>query len=216
MLIELDKGERLTWPGGRHTPRVDGRGVYPRPVRGHLPLWIAAGGTPNSVVRAARLNQPLILAIIGGEPGRFAPLFDVYRQATAARPDHDRARMKTGISVHGFVAGTREEAIGTFYLPQAEVMNRIGRERGFPPMTRAHFDQMCGPTGAIFLGSPAEVTDKILAHHEIFGGLDRFLLQMAIGVIEHARLMQAIELFGTRVAPEVRRALATGAAGPAQ
>ena len=208
MLIELNRGERLSWPGGRHTPRVDGRGVYPRPVGGSLPLWIAGGGTPDSVLRAARLNHPLILAIIGGEPRRFAPLVDVYRQASEARPDHDPARMKTGISVHGFVAATRQEAIDTFYLPQAEVMNRIGRERGFPAMTRAHFDQMCGPAGAIFLGSPAEMTDKILAHHEIFGGLDRFLLQMAIGVIDHGKMMTAIELFGTRVAPEVRKALA--------
>ena len=213
MLVELNQGERLTWPGGRHTPRVAGRGVYPRPVLGSLPLWIAAGGTPNSVVRAAHINHPLILAIIGGEPRRFAPLFDVYRQATVARPDHDPARMKAGISVHGFVSQTRRDAIETFYLPQAEVMNRIGWERGFAPMTRAHFDEMCGPNGAIFLGSPAEMTDKILAHHEIFGGLDRFLLQMAIGVIEHAKLMAAIELFGTKVAPEVRKALAMAGTG---
>ncbi len=211
MLLELNASERLTWPGGRHTPKIEGRGVYPRPVHGSLPLWIAAGGTPNSVVRAARLNLPLVLAIIGGEPRRFAPLFDVYRQATEARPDHDPASMKTGISVHGFVAGTRAEAIETFYLPQAEVMNRIGRERGFPAMTRQHFDAMCGPTGAIFLGSPSELTDKILAHHEIFGGLDRFMLQMAIGVIDHAAMLKAIELFGTKVAPEVRRAVATSA-----
>ena len=208
MLIALNEGERLEWPGGRHTPRVDGRGVYPRPVDGTLPLWIAGGGTPNSVIRAASLNLPLILAIIGGEPRRFAPLAEVYRQATAARPDHDPARMKTGISVHGYVAETRAEAMETFYLPQAEVMNRIGRERGFPPMTREHFDAMCGPNGAIFLGDPVELTDKILAHHEIFGGLDRFLLQMAIGVIDHQKMLKAIEIFGTRVAPEVRKALA--------
>ncbi|HET7411135.1 MAG TPA: LLM class flavin-dependent oxidoreductase, partial [Pararhizobium sp.] len=178
----------------------------PRPYGGKLPIWIAVGGTPQSVVRAANLGLPLALAIIGGEPHRFAPLFDLYREA-AARAGHDVARLETSINVHGFVGETTQEAADTFYLPQAEVMNRIGRERGWGPTSRAHFDASRCPRGALFVGSPAEVTDKILAHHEIFG-FDRFLIQMAIGIIEHKNLMKAIELFGTKVAPEVRKAVA--------
>ena len=210
LLLKLNEGEHLTWPGGKHTPAINGRGVYPRPYRGKLPIWIAVGGTPHSVVRAATLGLPLALAIIGGEPYRFAPLFDLYRQS-AASAGHDPAKLKTSINVHGFVGATTTEAADTFYLPQAEVMNRIGRERGWGPTSRAHFDASRGPRGALFVGSPAEVTDKILAHREIFG-FDRFLIQMAIGVIEHRKLMKAIELFGTKVAPEVRKAIASAPA----
>lgn len=210
LLLKLNESEHLTWPGGEHTPAINGRGVYPRPYHGKLPIWIAVGGTPQSVVRAANLGLPLALAIIGGEPYRFAPLFDLYRQS-AARAGHDPAKLKTSINVHGFVGATTAEAADTFYLPQAEVMDRIGRERGWGPTSRDHFDASRGRRGALFVGSPAEVTDKILAHHEIFG-FDRFLIQMAIGVIEHKKLMKAIELFGTKVAPEIRKAIASAPA----
>jgi probable LLM family oxidoreductase len=206
MLIALNEQEQFSWPGGKHTPRVDGRGVYPRPVNGKLLLWVAVGGTPQSVARAAHLGLPLALAIIGGEPARFAPFFDLYRQQ-AAKAGRDPATLKTSINVHGFVGETSQQAADDFYLPQADVMNRIGRERGWGPTSRAQFDASTGPRGANFVGSPAELTDKILAHHEIFRN-DRFLIQMAIGVIEHSKLMKAIELFGTKVAPEVRKALA--------
>jgi probable LLM family oxidoreductase len=209
LLIALNEAERIRWPGGRHTPAIDGRGVYPRPVRGRLPIWVAVGGTPQSVVRAASLNLPLALAIIGGEPARFAPLFDLYRQA-AARAGHDPAGLKTSLNVHGFVGATTEEAVKTFYAPQAEVMNRIGRERGFGPTSPAHFDRERSLAGALFVGSPAEVAEKILRNHEIFR-FDRILIQMAIGVIEHAKLMRAIELLAGQVVPEVRRALAKAA-----
>jgi alkanesulfonate monooxygenase SsuD/methylene tetrahydromethanopterin reductase-like flavin-dependent oxidoreductase (luciferase family) len=151
------------------------------------------------------LGLPLALAIIGGEPARFAPLFDLYRQA-AQRAGHNPAALKTSINVHGFVASTTQVAADSFYAPQAEVMNRIGRERGWPPTNRAQFDVARGPRGALFVGSPAEVTDKILAAHEIFR-FDRFLIQMAIGVMDHVKLMKAIEILGTRVAPEVRKAI---------
>ncbi len=206
MLIELNKGETLTWPGGKHTPAVNGRGVYPRPVNGSIPLWIAVGGTPQSVARAGLLGLPLALAIIGGEPARFAPFFDLYRQS-AARAGHDPATLKTSINVHGFLAETTQEAKDIFYPAQAEVMNRIGRERGWPPASRPQFEAASGPRGAQFVGSPAELTDKILAHHEIFG-FDRILIQMAIGVMDHGKLMKAIELLGTKVAPELRKAAA--------
>ena len=206
LLLALDDGERLTWPGGRFTPKIDARGVYPRPTQARLPVWIAVGGTPQSVVRAGTLGLPLALAIIGGEPAQFAPLFDLYRR-TAARSGHDPATLATSINVHGFVADTTRAATDTFYPAQAAVMDRIGRERGWPPTSRARFEAARAPRGAIFAGSPAEVTDKILAAHETFG-FDRFLIQMAIGIIDHAALMRAIELFGTRVAPEVRKATA--------
>jgi len=212
LLMQLNESERISWPGGRHTPAIADRGVYPRPYRDRLPLWIAVGGTPQSVARAGMLNLPLALAIIGGEPARFAPLFDLYRQA-AQRAGHDPAGLKTSINVHGFVAGTSQEAAEIFYAPQAEVMNRIGRERGWPPTSRAQFDAARSPRGALFVGSPAEVVDKILAAHEIFR-FDRFLIQMAIGVLDHGKLMRAIELLGTRVAPELRKAAGAGQPDP--
>ena len=205
LLMQLNVSERVSWLGGQHTPPIADRGVYPRPCQEKLPIWIAVGGTPQSVARAGMLGLPLALAIIGGEPARFAPLFDLYRQA-AQRAGRDSVALKTSINVHGFVANTTQEAADTFYAPQAEVMNRIGRERGWPPTNRAQFDMARGRRGALFVGSPAEVTDKILAAHETFR-FDRFMIQMAIGVLDHAKLMRAIETLGTKVAPDVRKAL---------
>src|SRR5215213_10251043 len=196
LLLQLRDSEKITWSGSLRAP-INDRGVYPRPYQDKLPIWIAVGGTPQSVVRAGTLGLPLALAIIGGEPARFAPLFDLYRQA-ARRAGHDPATLKTSINVHGFVADTTQEAADTFYAPQAEVINRIGRERGWPPTSRQQFDAARGPRGALFVGSPAEVTDKILAAHEIFR-FDRFLLQMAIGVMDNVKLMKSIQIFGTRV-----------------
>ena len=206
LLMQLNEGERITWPGGDHTPEIEGRGVYPRPYRETLPIWIAVGGTPQSVVRAGTLGLPLAVAVIGGEPARFQPCFQLYDQAVQ-RAGHDRSKLQTSLNVHGFVAETTQEAADTFYAPQAEVMNRIGRERGWGPTSRAQFDMARGPRGNLFVGSPAEVADKILAMHEILK-FDRFVIQMAIGVIEHRKLLKAIELFATRVVPEVRKALA--------
>jgi alkanesulfonate monooxygenase SsuD/methylene tetrahydromethanopterin reductase-like flavin-dependent oxidoreductase (luciferase family) len=163
-------------------------------------------------VRAGTLGLPLALAIIGGEPARFAPFFQLHRQA-AEKAGHDASKIKRSINAHGFVADTKQEAADIFYPAQADVMNRIGRERGWPPTNRAQFDASIGPRGANFVGGPAEMVEKILAHHEIFG-FDRFVIQMAIGVMEHSKLMKAIELFGTRVAPEVRKAVA-GSVGKA-
>jgi len=205
LLMQLNESERISWRGGRHTHPIADRGVYPRPYQDRLPIWVAVGGTPQSVARAGMLGLPLALAIIGGEPARFAPLFDLYRQA-AQRAGHAPAALKTSINVHGFVADTTQDAADTFYPAQAEVMNRIGRERGWPPTSRSHFDAACGPRGALFVGSPAQVVDKILAVHEIFR-FDRFLIQMAIGILDHGKLMHAIEILGTKVAPEIRKAL---------
>lgn len=206
LLLKIRDSERVTWTGNVR-PAIRDRGVYPRPLQHPLPIWIAVGGTPQSVVRAGTLGLPLAIAIIGGEPARFASLADLYRQA-ATRAGHDASKLPTSINVHGFVAETSQEAADAFYGPQAEVMNRIGRERGWGPTSRAHFDQARGLRGALFVGSPAEVTDKILANHEHFRN-DRILIQMAIGAMPHQKVMRAIELFGVKVAPAVRKALGT-------
>ena len=204
LLLRLRENERITWSGSMRAP-IEDLGVYPRPLQEPLPVWIAAGGTPRSLARAGALGLPVALAIIGGEPHRFAPLFTLYRES-AARAGREAANLETSINVHGFVAADSRQAADDFYPAQAEVMNRIGRERGWPPTTRAQFDASRGPRGALFVGDPTEITEKILAHHEIFGNT-RFLMQMAIGSMPHEKIMRGIELFGTRVAPNVRRAL---------
>ncbi len=202
LLLALRENERVSWSGKLRAP-INDRGVYPRPYQERLPIWIAVGGTPQSVARAGALGLPLALAIIGGEPARFAPLFDLYREA-ARRSGHDPRKLATSINVHGFIAETTDQAADDFYAPQAEVMNRIGRERGWGPTNRAHFDQSRGPRGALFVGDPETVAEKIVAQHKIFRN-DRFLLQMAIGAMPHDKVMKAIELYGTKVAPIVRK-----------
>ncbi len=204
LLLALRDSERVTWQGTHRAP-INDRGVYPRPYQELLPIWIAIGGTPQSAARAGVLGLPLALAIIGGEPARFAPLFDLYREA-ARRAGQDPAKLATSINVHGFIGETTEHAADDFYLPQAEVMNRIGRERGWGPTSRAHFDQSRGANGALFVGNPEQVAEKIVAQHKIFKN-DRFLLQMAIGIMPHDKIMKAIELYGTKVAPLVRKEL---------
>lgn len=204
LLMEIRDNEVVTWQGETRKP-IQGRSVYPRPLQDPLPLWIAVGGTPQSVARAGALGLPLALAIIGGEPHRFAPLFNLYRQS-GERTGTDPSLLKTSINVHGFIHDTDQSAADIFYEPQAVVMNRIGRERGWGPTNRAHFDASRGPQGALFVGSPETVAEKIIAHHKIFKN-DRFLLQMAIGPMPHKEIMRGIELYGSKVAPLVREAL---------
>jgi probable LLM family oxidoreductase len=208
LLMEIRENEVVSWEGETRKP-IKARGVYPRPLQDPLPLWIAIGGTPQSAARAGYLGLPLALAIIGGGPHRFAPLFDLYRQS-AAKAGVDAATLKTSINVHGFVHDTTESAADIFYAPQAEVMNRIGRERGWGPTSRAQFDASRGPRGALFVGDPETMAEKIVAQHAIFKN-DRFLLQMAIGPMPHKDIMRGIELYGTKVAPLVRQALTSKA-----
>ncbi len=203
LLLAVRENEVLTW-SGTHRPPVAGRGIYPRPVQDPLPVWIAVGGTPPSVVRAATLGLPLALAIIGGYPERFQPMVDLYREA-ARRAGHDPAGLPVGINSHGYVAATSRAARDTFYGPYSEIMTRIGRERGWPPTTRPQFDAGCEPRGHLVVGSPSEVVDKILFQHEVFGH-QRFLMQ-TVGTVPHADALKGIELFGTEVAPAVRKAL---------
>jgi len=205
VLMALNEGEELNWPQSRHMNAVNNCGVYPRPYNSKLPIWVAVGGTPQSAVRAGRLGLPMALGIIGGEPIRFKPLFDLYRKA-ATEAGHDAAALETSLNVHGFVADTSQRAADIYSGPHNEVMTRLGAERGWPAATRAQFDASSGPSGALFVGGPNQLTEKILAHHEIFG-FTRFTIQMAFGMLDHKLVMEAIELLGTQVAPAVRDAL---------
>jgi probable LLM family oxidoreductase len=204
LLLKLRESERITW-SGKHRSALDGLGVYPRPVQDPLPVWLAVGGTPQSVVRAGTLGLPLALAIIGGQPERFAPLVELYRDA-AGRAGHDPASLRVGINSHGYVADTSRQAADEAYGPTALTMDRIGRERGWPPLTRAAFDASRTLRGASFVGGAEEVAEKILFQHGIFRH-DRFLVQFSVGTMPHHQIMRSIELFGTRVAPMVRREL---------
>jgi probable LLM family oxidoreductase len=209
LLLALRDGERVTW-AGRHRPPLADAGIYPRPLQERLPIWIAVGGTPQSVVRAGALGLPLALAIIGGAPERFAPLADLYRNA-ARQAGHDAATLPMGVNSHTYVAPTSQRAAEEFFPAYAGMMSRIGRERGWPEMSRQQFDALRAPRGALVVGSPAEVAEKILFQHEIFGH-QRFLAQMSVGDLPHRDVMRAIELLGTEVAPVVRAEVARRAA----
>jgi probable LLM family oxidoreductase len=209
LLLKLRDQERVTWPGTPHTQRIQERGVYPRPLQERMPVWIAVGGTPASVVRAGTLGLPLALAIIGGEPARFVPLVQLYRDA-ARRAGHDPATLPVGINSHGYLADDSRRAVDEAYPPYAETMTRIGRERGWPPANRARFDAERSPRGALLVGSPQEVIHKILYEHELFGH-QRMLIQMTVGVTPHRDVMRSIELLGTEVAPVVRKEVASRA-----
>lgn len=203
LLLQIREQEKVSWRGG-HRAAIDARGVYPRAER-PIPIWIAVGGTPQSVARAGALGLPLALAIIGGEPARFAPLVNLYREA-GRRAGHAPALLKVGINAHGFIADTSQTAVEAFWPPYRDVMTRIGRERGWPPLTRAQFDAGIGPAGHLLVGSPQQVIDKLLAFHELFRN-DRFLMQMSLGPMPQPLLMRSIELLGTVVAPAVAKAL---------
>jgi len=205
LLLRLRGSERVTW-SGRHRAPLEDVGVYPRPVQDPLPVWIAVGGTPQSVVRAALLGLPLAIAIIGGQPENFAPLVRLYRQA-AEEAGHDPAGLPVSINSHAYVAETSQGASDEYFPTYAAMMNRIGRERGWGPMGRRQFEAGRSPRGALLVGSPEEVVEKILYEHELFGN-ERFMAQISVGALPHEKVMRAIELFGTEVAPAVRKELA--------
>lgn len=202
LLLKLRASERVTWAGELRAP-LDSLAVYPRPIQNPLPLWVAVGGTPQSVMRAATLGLPMALAIIGGMPARFAPLVELYRD-TARKAGHDPDKLPVSINSHGFIADTTQEAVDIAYPPYVEMMGRIGKERGWPPPNPRQFDAERSPKGAMLLGSPQEVIDKILYEREIFRN-DRLLIQFTVGPTPHDKVMRSIELFGTKVAPVVRR-----------
>jgi probable LLM family oxidoreductase len=205
LLLRLRGSERLTW-SGRHRPPLQGEGVFPRPLQDPLPVWLAVGGTPASAVRAGTLGLPMALAIIGGAPERFVPFVELFRSSWA-RAGHAPAALRLGINGHGFLADDPAEARDLAWPPYLDTMGRIGRERGWPPPTRDRFEHECGPDGPLLVGSPAEVTAKLLRHHALFG-YTRYLVQLTVGSMPRERVRRAIELLGREVAPAVRGALA--------
>ena len=218
LLLKIRDSERVTWRG-RHRASIEDLPVFPRPVQDPLPLWIAVGGHPESVVRAGRLGLPLALAIIGGEPRRFVPLIDLYRQA-GRRAGHDPTQLRVSINSHGLIEENSRQAADDAFAAYSYVMAKIGRERGWPPPSREQFERERGPLGANLVGMPEEVAAKIIYEHGLFG-LDRFLIQLSVGTLPHEKVLHAIELFGTKVAPLVRREVERGsviampAGGPA-
>jgi len=207
LLLAIRDAERVTWSGsGRHRAPLHDAGVYPRPLQQPLPLWIGVGGTPQSVMRAGLLALPLVIAIIGGEPARFVQFADLYREALR-RGGHDAAQAQLAINSHAHVADDAQQAADEMFPAYAAMMNRIGRERGWPPIVRQQFEAGRTPRGHLFVGDPEQVADKILAQHALFGHT-RFLAHMGMGGLAHDKVLRAIELLGTEVAPRVREEVA--------
>lgn len=200
LLLQIRDAEKITW-SGKHRPPLENQGVYPRPMQDPLPIWTAVGGTPASAARAGSLGLPMALGIIGGMPERFAPLAEIHRRAAQ---EAGYAPPPLSINSHGFIADTSQQAADDAFPAFAVTMNKIGEERGWPPMTRSQFDASLRLRGANFVGSPQEIIDKILFQYEIFGH-ERFLLQFSVGTLPHKKIMRSIELFGTEVAPVIRR-----------
>mgnify|MGYP003148224676 CR=1 FL=1 len=211
LLLKLREQTNVTW-SGRFRPALTGQGVYPRPHQDRLPVWLGVGGTPQSFVRAGTLGLPLMVAIIGGSFDRFRPLVDMYREA-GARAGHAPETLKVGLHALGFVGESDQAARDAFYPGWADMFSRIGRERGFPPASRAQFDAMCGPHGAYLIGNPETVRDKVLAASHALGGVSRLTFQMSSAMLETDAMQRSIELLGLEVAPAVRSALAQPAAG---
>jgi len=207
LLLALRESERIRWSGRFRAP-LDGQGVYPRPVQEPLPVWVAVGGTPESALRTGRLGLPMALAIIGGEPERFRPFAQLHREA-AREAGHEPPPLS--INSHAYVADTSEQAADEFFPAYAGMMNAIGRERRWSGIGREDFDRLRSPRGALVVGSPEEVVEKILFEHELFGHR-RFLAQTSVGTLPHEQALRSIELLGTEVAPAVRAELERRAA----
>ncbi|MCM3714456.1 LLM class flavin-dependent oxidoreductase [Alkalihalobacillus oceani] len=205
LLLQIRQSEKVTWQG-KHRPAIRNLGVYPRPVQNPLPVWIGSGGNPESVVRAGTLGLPLVLAIIGGRPLQFAPLVQLYKQA-AAEAGHDPAKLTVASHSHGFIAEDREEAADAFFPSTQLVMNKLGKERGWGHYGRASFDAARSLEGALYVGDPDTVAEKII-HLRKNVGITRFMLHVPVGSMPHEQVMKAIELLGTKVAPKVREEVA--------
>jgi probable LLM family oxidoreductase len=199
LLLKIRDNEHVHW-SGKFRPALTGQGVYPRPVQNPLPIWLGVGGTPESFARAGALGLPLMVAIIGGEPRRFRPLIDLYRQ-TGKQHGYSPEQLKVGVHMLGYVTGTTQEAADTFFPGYAKAMTDVGKERGWPPMTRASFDAQRGPNGALLVGSPDEVVEKILRHSETLGGITRLSFMMNVASLPQVQMMRAIDAIGARVAP---------------
>ena len=204
LLLKIRDNEFVNW-SGKFRPALINQPVYPRPLQNPFPVWLGVGGTPQSFIRAGELGLPLMVAVIGGLTKQFRPLIDLYRQAGKAA-GHSPEQLKVGLHSLGYVANTTQEAIEGFYPGYAEGMTKIGKERGWPPMTRARFEAQVGVDGALVVGNPEEVAEKILHHSDALGGISRFTFQMDSAALPHAKLMEAIELIGTHVSPLVNKA----------
>jgi len=205
LLLKIRDNEHVHW-SGEYRPPLTGQGVYPRPLQNPLPIWVGVGGTPQSFVRAGVLGLPLMVAIIGGETRSFRPLIDLYREA-GRRAGHSPDQLKVGIHSLGYVAETTQQAADDFFPGYARAFTDVGKERGWRPVTRADFDAQRGPQGALIIGDPDEVVKKIVRHSKALGGISRITFQMNAASLSHVKLMRAIELLGTRVAPTLRKEL---------
>ncbi len=201
LLLNIRDNEIVNW-AGKFRPALKNQAIYPRPIQSPFPIWVGVGGTPESFIRAGTLGLPLMVAIIGGETHRFRPLVDLYREA-GKRAGHAPEKLKVGLHSLGYVGETTQKAIDEFYPGYAETFTRIGKERGWPPVTRGHFDAQMGPRGALLIGGPEEIAEKIKRHSEALGGISRLTFQMDNAGLSHAQLMQAIELIGRQVVPLV-------------
>lgn len=202
LLMKVRDDEHVTW-SGRHRAPLSGQAVHPRPVQDSLPIWVAVGGAPESAFRAGTLGLPMALAIIGGMPERFAPFAQLHRDA-AEQAGHDTLRLS--INSHGYIADTTQQAVDESFPYAASMMNTIGKERGWQPMTKESYEGAATLRGSDFVGSPQQVVDKILFQHDVFGH-DRFMVQFSMGTLPHAKMLHSIELLGAEVAPAVRKAL---------
>ncbi|NQW25957.1 MAG: LLM class flavin-dependent oxidoreductase [Cryomorphaceae bacterium] len=202
LLIQINKQERITWKG-EFRPPLNDQSIYPRPLQAEIPIWLGVGGTPASFIRAGVLGLPLMVAVIGGETHRFRPLIDLYREA-GAQAGHAPEKLKVGLHSLGYVAHSREDALKDYYPGYAATFTRIGRERGWPPVTPARFDAQNGPTGALLVGDPDEVGEKIVRHAEALGGIDRLTFQMDNALLPHDKLLQSITLIGERIRPRLK------------
>jgi probable LLM family oxidoreductase len=203
LLLNIRQNEVVNWKG-KFRPELKNQAIYPRPLQEPFPIWLGVGGTPESFIRAGTLGLPLMVAVIGGETHRFRPLVDLYRDA-GKRAGHSPERLKVGLHSLGYVANTTEEAIADFYPGYAETFTRIGKERGWAPVTRQHFDSQNGPRGALLVGGPEEIAEKILRHSEALGGISRITFQMDNAALSHEKLMRSIEILGEKVAGLVRK-----------
>src|ERR1700751_6437239 len=208
LLLKIRDNTQVHWSGPPRAP-LTGQAVFPRPYQQRLPIWLGVGGTPTSFVRAGTLGLPLMVAIIGGEPHRFRPLIDLYRQA-GRRAGYSLDQLKVGIHVLGHVADSDQQAADEFFPGYARALTEIGKERGWPPITRRQFEALLEPDGALFVGNPRTVSDKFVLAHETLGGIETASLQMSVGSFPHATRMYATELLGTKVAPVVRNRLVSG------
>jgi probable LLM family oxidoreductase len=205
LLLKIRKSTKVHW-SGKHRAALTGQAIYPRPLQDPLPIWVGVGGTPESFVRAGILGLPLMVAIIGGEPRRFRPLIDLYREA-GRRAGHSPEQLTVGLHSVGFLADTTDKAAEIFFPGYAHTFTEIGKERGWPPATRAQFDALRGPTGALLIGDATTVAKKILYVNEVLGGISRVTFQMGVSTLPHEKMLHAIEILGTQVAPLVRSEL---------